>query len=185
MFSSIIKKVCLSESGENYGQTNHCLQEKTVLHHTKQMCWWILMWEDNRDGLFHWRKCFWLSSWNALMMDLFVTCKQISADGLELCGLLCFYQLFGFSFWRHPFTAEDPLVSDVLFLQSVPMMKQTLRHFLALWHFDGLRISTFSVKYSIFGFIFRWSITLTYFIWLENQFQEPMKLELVLSSFIY
>ncbi len=32
-------------------------------------------------------------------------------DGLEWCGLLwCFYQLFGLSFWRHPFTAEDPLV---------------------------------------------------------------------------
>ncbi len=28
------------------------------------------------------------------------------------CGLLwCLYQLFGLSFWRHPFTAEDPLVS--------------------------------------------------------------------------
>ncbi len=37
------------------------------------------------------------------------------------CGLLwCFYQLFGLSFWRHPFTAEDPLVSkwcNVKFLQ--------------------------------------------------------------------
>ncbi len=33
-------------------------------------------------------------------------------DGLEWCGLLwCFYQLFGLSFWRHPFTAEDPLLS--------------------------------------------------------------------------
>ncbi len=31
---------------------------------------------------------------------------------LEWCGLLwCFYQLFWLSFWRHPFTAEDPLVS--------------------------------------------------------------------------
>ncbi len=28
------------------------------------------------------------------------------------CGLLwCVYQQFGLSFWRHPFTAEDPLVS--------------------------------------------------------------------------
>ncbi len=28
------------------------------------------------------------------------------------CELLwCFIQLFGLSFWRHPFTAEDPLVS--------------------------------------------------------------------------
>ncbi len=38
-------------------------------------------------------------------------------DGLD-CGLLgCFYQC---SFWRHPFTAEDPLVSkwcDATFLQ--------------------------------------------------------------------
>ncbi len=37
------------------------------------------------------------------------------------CGLLCcFYHLFGLSFWRHPFTAEDPLVSkwcNVEFLQ--------------------------------------------------------------------
>ncbi len=29
------------------------------------------------------------------------------------CGLLwCFYQLFGLSFWRHPFTAEHPLVNQ-------------------------------------------------------------------------
>ncbi len=37
------------------------------------------------------------------------------------CGLLwCFYQRFGLSFWRHPFTAEDPLVSkwrNATFLQ--------------------------------------------------------------------
>ncbi len=37
------------------------------------------------------------------------------------CGLLwCFYQLFGLSFWRHPFTAEHPLVSkwcNATFLQ--------------------------------------------------------------------
>ncbi len=40
------------------------------------------------------------------------------------CGLLwCFYQLFGLSFWRHPFTAEDPLVSkwcNATFLQICP-----------------------------------------------------------------
>ncbi len=42
-------------------------------------------------------------------------------DGLEWCELLwCFYQLFGLSFWRHPFTEEDPLVSkwwNATFLQ--------------------------------------------------------------------
>ncbi len=34
--------------------------------------------------------------------------------------IVMFYQLFGLSFWRHPFTAEDPLVSkwcNATFLQ--------------------------------------------------------------------
>ncbi len=49
-------------------------------------------------------------------MDLFQTYEfslhNVLIDGLESFGLLwCFYQLFGLSFWRHPFTAEDPLVS--------------------------------------------------------------------------
>ncbi len=31
---------------------------------------------------------------------------------VDNCGLLwCLYQLFGLWFWRHPFTANDPLVS--------------------------------------------------------------------------
>ncbi len=55
---------------------------------------------------------------NTLQMDLFVLLQTCSflllktlTDGLEWCGLLwCFYQLFGLSFWRHPFTAEHPLV---------------------------------------------------------------------------
>ncbi len=29
-----------------------------------------------------------------------------------------FYQLFGLSFWRHPFTAEDPLWCNATFLKS-------------------------------------------------------------------
>ncbi len=36
---------------------------------------------------------------------------QMLTDGLEWCGLLwCFYQLFGLSFWRHPFTAKHLLM---------------------------------------------------------------------------
>ncbi len=39
---------------------------------------------------------------------------HFNADRPEWCELLwCFYQLFGLSFWRHPFTAEDPLVSRI------------------------------------------------------------------------
>ncbi len=54
--------------------------------------------------------------------DGFVSYKHTALDIQDInwwtgvmwitCGLLwCFYQLFGLSFWRHPFTAEDPLVS--------------------------------------------------------------------------
>ncbi len=53
------------------------------------------------------------------------------------CGLLwCFYQL---SFWRHPFTAEDPLASkwwNATFLQI--WWRKTLIHIL-----DGLRSKPF------------------------------------------
>ncbi len=56
------------------------------------------------------------------------------------CGLLwCVYQLFGLSFWRHPFTAEHPLLS-----------KWCTATFLQIWWrnklidiLDGLRVSTF------------------------------------------
>ncbi len=64
-------------------------------------------------------------------MDLFLKNMQLLASQdvnwwTEVvwitCGLLwCFYQLFGLSFWRHPFTAEDPLVSkwwNSTFLQT-------------------------------------------------------------------
>ncbi len=40
---------------------------------------------------------------------------------------LYFYQLFGLSFRRHPFTKEDPLVI-LNFSKSVPTKKQTHLH---------------------------------------------------------
>ncbi len=65
-----------------------------------------------------------------LITDLFLTnMKPLASQDVNwwtervwiTCGLLwCFYQLFGLSFWWHPFTAEDPLVSkwcDAKFLQ--------------------------------------------------------------------
>ncbi len=50
---------------------------------------------------------------NALKMDLFFTKKNRRWTGVVWIthGLLCFYQLFGLLFWRHPFAAEHPLVS--------------------------------------------------------------------------
>ncbi len=63
------------------------------------------------------------------------------------CGLLwCFYQLFGLSFWRHPFTAEDPLVS------------KWCNTFLQIWWRNkliyilyGLRVTTFSSHFHFWG----------------------------------
>ncbi len=70
----------------------------------------------------------WFEVKNTIMMNLFLLQLLASQDvnwwtGVVwiTCGLLwCFYQLFGLSFWRHPFTAEDPLVSkwwNAIFLQ--------------------------------------------------------------------
>ncbi len=50
--------------------------------------------------------------WISFLQTHSFSLHRLLTDGLELCGLLwCFYQLFGLLFWRHPFTAEDPLVS--------------------------------------------------------------------------
>ncbi len=70
-------------------------------------------------------------------------------DGLELCVLLwCFYQLFGLSFWRHPFTAEHTLVS-----------KWCNNTFLEIWWriyiLDGMSVSNFTFLGEIYLFIFQ------------------------------
>ncbi len=63
---------------------------------------------------------------NVLMMDLFLTNIQLlsSQDVNWWTGvvwiIVMFLSVFGLSFWRHPFTAEDPLLRhwcDATFLQ--------------------------------------------------------------------
>ncbi len=49
--------------------------------------------------------------WICFLQTHSLLLHKMLTDGLEWCGLWCFYQLFGLSFWRHPFTEEDPLVS--------------------------------------------------------------------------
>ncbi len=70
------------------------------------------------------------------------------------CGLLwCFYQLFGLSFWRHPFTAEHPLLrhwcSDT-FLQTWWRNKLIL-----IWRWAQLQqiISMWRWKHDVFNMI--------------------------------
>ncbi len=104
-------------------QTSFKKQSKTVSNKYVGGCWCE---RTTGDGLFHWRKRYyglWTGIWvrrdrlKRLGLDLFFFTNFLLhkkfIDGLEsCCGLLwCFYQLFGLSFWRHPFTAEDPLVS--------------------------------------------------------------------------
>ncbi len=103
-----MEKVVWSESGEKSAQIKHRLQAKTVQNSSKQMCGWILMWETTGDGLFHWRKRFY-GLWTRILvknifMELFQLLSSQDVNWWITCGILwCFYQLFGLSFWRHPF----------------------------------------------------------------------------------
>ncbi len=121
------------------------------------------MWETTGDWLFHWRKHYY-GLWTLILvknvlMDLFFTSTQLLSSpdvnwwtGVVwiTCGLLwCFYQLFGLSFWRHPFTAEHPLLrqwcSDT-FLQIWWRNK-------LIYILNGLRVRTFSVNIYFWGSI--------------------------------
>ncbi len=52
--------------------------------------------------------------WISLLQTCTFSLLKMLIDGLAItCGLLwCFNQLFGLSFWRHPFTAEHLLLSE-------------------------------------------------------------------------
>ncbi len=130
-------RLLLPESIMCVTYTLFTVQTKTVQSSSRQICRWILMWDDNRGWTFSLEEAFnygyFGQKWQFkvktnLMIDLFLTNMLlfISQDvnwWIRLwitCGLLwCFYLLFGLSFWRHPFTAEDPLCNccNAKFLQ--------------------------------------------------------------------
>ncbi len=57
----------------------------------------------------------------------FVLSRHLT-DGLEWCRLLwCFHQLFGLSFWRHPFTSIGERVMQC-YISPNPIKKQTHLH---------------------------------------------------------
>ncbi len=97
---------------------------------------------------FSWKQ--WLEFKN-ILMDLFLTNRQDVNWWTEVvwitCGLLwCFYQLFGLSFWRHPFTTKDPLARkrwNDTFLQV--WWRNKLNYIL-----DGLRLWKFSFFFLVF-----------------------------------
>ncbi len=69
-------------------------------------------------------------------------CHKTLNGWLESCGLLwCFCQLFEISFWRHPFTAEDTLMSkwcNVKFLNLLWWRNKLI------YILNRLRMTTFS-----------------------------------------
>ncbi len=86
----------------------YCLQAKTVQNHSKQICWKILVWEDNRGWTFSLDEAILYimdsQTRNVLLLKMFI-------DGLMWCWLLWyFYQMF---WYFHPFPTEDHLVSNV------------------------------------------------------------------------
>ncbi len=122
-----------------------CAQVKLCLYaKTDQGNMWVHFYvRGQQETNFHWRKCYYgLQTYilvrsgglklKTLIIDL-QTCSislhSVLNDGLEWCGLLWCNELFGLSFWRHPFTAEHPLLSkwcNATFLhKSVLMKKQT------------------------------------------------------------
>ncbi len=82
--------------------------------------------------------------WICVLLTLIFWRHTMLTDGLEWCGLLwCFYQLFGLSFWRHPFTAEDPLLSK---WWNATFLKIWWRNKI-IYFLNGLRLSTFSLNF--------------------------------------
>ncbi len=153
---------------------------KTVQNCSKQV-WWSLVWWTTWDVFFsleqallwimdsYFDQKWWFEIKNILIMDLFPqTSKQLftSQDivwwtGVVwiTCGLLWwFYQLFGLSFWRHPFTAEDPLVNkwcNATFLQT--WWRNKLIYILKVSKFSGLSNCKIAIKVaSCLGDFFSW-----------------------------
>ncbi len=120
---SVGKKVFWSESGEKSAQIKQRLQDKTVQNSSKQICCWIWCERQQEMDLFTGGRVImdFSRKWqfeikNIFMMDLFHLLSSPDVNWWTgvvwiTCGLLwCFYQMFGLSFWRHPFTAEHPLL---------------------------------------------------------------------------
>ncbi len=126
-FSS--EKAILSELGEEYAHIKYAYKwkhSKTILNKCFGGFWFE---KTTGDGLFHWRKLYYGLWTNPGLKQHFKVktpkwwicfLKRCNISLITrwtgvvwiTCGLLwCFHQLFGLSFWRHPFTAEHPLVS--------------------------------------------------------------------------
>ncbi len=145
---------------------------KTVQNSYKQICLCIFMWEDNRGCIFSLEETFITMSYGLSHQTWQLMLKCLDAGFIQMCCFLlhdtlintlvvwitcrllwCFYQLFELLFWRHPFTAEDLLMSkwcNAKFLQ-ICSNEETNSHL--GWPESGYIFSKFS--------FFAWTISLT------------------------
>ncbi len=104
---------------------SYLTQTRWPFHWRKQIC--------NFDESSYFSRKQWFKVKNILIMDLFLTNMQLFfnkmlIDGLDSCELLVdycdvFISCLNSNFWRHPFTAEYPMVSkwfeEVNFSKSI------------------------------------------------------------------
>ncbi len=103
---SLVKKLS-NESGEKYAQIKHCLQVKTVRNSSKQICGWIMKWEENRGwtrtdsleevllwiiylyfGQRHFLKLKMSYWWICSLQTRSFSLHKMLIAGLETCGLM-------------------------------------------------------------------------------------------------
>ncbi len=135
------EKAVLSESEEKYAQIKLCLQAKTDFDVRRR-----------QEKTLQWRKHYY-GLWSCILprgklktfKDLFLTKMQrftINWWTGVVWIIVMFLSAVGLSFWRHPFTADDPLVRywyNAKFIQIWWRKKH-------IYTFDGLRGSTFKAN---------------------------------------
>ncbi len=77
-------------------------------------------------------------------MDLFITNTQL-VDYLHCLWVIVMF--FGLSFWRHPFTAEDPLVNNWCNAKFLQICSDKETNYM-IW------VSNFFSKFSFLGELF-------------------------------
>ncbi len=109
---------------------------------------WIMDWYFGQKWEFKVKMPYWwdyfLQTHN-LLLDKTLTDWVLWIRQWCIVLLWCFHQLFGLSFWRHPFTVEDPLVSKWFNDKFVALDLFQWRSKL-IYILNGLRVSTFSAK---------------------------------------
>ncbi len=137
--------------GEKYAQIKNSLQAKTLQKDSKQICWCILMWEDNRRWTFSLEEkllwtCILVRSDKNVLINLFLTNKQLftSQDVNWWTGVVWIFVMFLSAVWTHSdgthslqrihWWAGDVILN---FTKSVPMKNEKMSTFSANFHFGG------------------------------------------------